>query len=241
MSNQTKQYDYENNIESGYYDKILKRKKGMQCKWHYLKFIRVISMFGNSTKHLDIGCGPGSFIGMLDNSIESVGVDLAADQIAYAQETYGSDSKKFICLKDGKLPFSDGEFDVITILEVIEHLNEEQTKNVLSEANRCLKSGGKLILTTPNYGSLWPMLEFFVNKLSKLSYEDQHINCYKRKRLALELAQMNFNNIKVKSFQGISFLTAALSWKFASLINCIERKLFLDRLYGFLILVEANK
>ena len=49
-------------------------------------------------------------------------------------------------------PFSDERFDCLVSIEGIEHV--ENPWHVLREANRVLKPGGKLLLTTPNVLSL---------------------------------------------------------------------------------------
>ncbi|VVB99081.1 Ubiquinone biosynthesis O-methyltransferase [uncultured archaeon] len=51
-----------------------------------------------------------------------------------------------------KIPFKNGFFDSVFAGELIEHL--EKPGKFVSEANRVLKKGGALILTTPNRGSL---------------------------------------------------------------------------------------
>ena len=71
-------------IEWGYYDRVFRRCAGIQSKWHHLKFARIRSEMSNYDTHLDIGCGPGTFIGTLKSSALSVGVDIAENQIAYA-------------------------------------------------------------------------------------------------------------------------------------------------------------
>ncbi|MEM4474678.1 MAG: methyltransferase domain-containing protein, partial [Candidatus Bathyarchaeia archaeon] len=50
-----------------------------------------------------------------------------------------------------ELPFADNSFDVCTMLDVIEHL--ENPDHAIKEAYRVLKRGGFLILTTPNLAS----------------------------------------------------------------------------------------
>ena len=49
-------------------------------------------------------------------------------------------------------PFLDGHFDCLVSIEGIEHI--ENPWHMLREANRVLKPGGKLLLTTPNILSL---------------------------------------------------------------------------------------
>lgn len=46
-----------------------------------------------------------------------------------------------------RLPFEDGFLDVVTMLAVLEHI--ENPRPILSECLRVLKPGGRLILTTP--------------------------------------------------------------------------------------------
>jgi SAM-dependent methyltransferase len=50
------------------------------------------------------------------------------------------------------LPYGDSEFDIVFAGEVIEHLAD--TDIFINEIKRVLKSGGKLVLTTPNVASL---------------------------------------------------------------------------------------
>ena len=49
---------------------------------------------------------------------------------------------------DGRLPYEDGTFDIVTCVEVFEHI-EDQFQQA-REFHRVLKPGGRLLLTTPN-------------------------------------------------------------------------------------------
>jgi len=51
-----------------------------------------------------------------------------------------------------KIPFKANEFDTLIAGELIEHLKKPSL--FIKEANRVLKKGGKMIITTPNKGSL---------------------------------------------------------------------------------------
>jgi len=52
-------------------------------------------------------------------------------------------------LETQELPVEDGYFDIVLCSEVIEHM-EIDPMFMLSEINRVLRSGGRLLLTTPN-------------------------------------------------------------------------------------------
>lgn len=173
-----KTFDY-TSIPLGFYDKIANKRRGMRSFWHHLKFQRVKDYIDttNSTSIIDYGCFCGTFLGMIDNSMlkEQFGLDILQDQIDYAEKVYAKDYRKFMLVDDFKHKYKDKKVDLITIIEVIEHLEIFQIKEILQFANERLNSGGKLILTTPNYNSTWPLLEFILNKVSDVTYEEQHI------------------------------------------------------------------
>jgi SAM-dependent methyltransferase len=50
------------------------------------------------------------------------------------------------------LPFDDGSFDTVLLIEIIEHLNEEQAHTLIQEAKRVTRH--RVILSTPNYSNL---------------------------------------------------------------------------------------
>ena len=57
-------------------------------------------------------------------------------------------------IENEPLPFDDNTFDFILLSEVIEHM-EVDPMYMLSEINRVLKTGGTLVVTTPNCASTW--------------------------------------------------------------------------------------
>jgi ubiquinone/menaquinone biosynthesis C-methylase UbiE len=127
---------------------------------------------------LDIGCFSGSFLSMVPKSVASrqVGVDILKTQVEYAQRKFGADFRnfKFVSGLSG-LSEVKGAFNNITIIEVIEHLTVVEIQSLFEQVDRLLEPGGRLILTTPNYTSAWPLLEILIAKLSDVSYEEQHI------------------------------------------------------------------
>lgn len=91
-------------------------------------------------KTLDIGCGKKPYENLFASS-EYIGMDM---------ETTGHNHRnsKIDVFYDGKtFPFSDNAFDSVVTNQVLEHVfNPSQ---FLSEINRVLKSGGKMLITVP--------------------------------------------------------------------------------------------
>lgn len=239
-SRPTTTYDYDA-IGPGYYDDVFRRNAGVQSKWHHLKFTHVRKHLPNGCKRLlDIGCGPGTFIGTLADSIDATGTDLAAAQIDYASAQYGTPNHRFLCVSAGPLPFETGSFDAVTLIELIEHLELTVIESVLAEAHRVLRPGGKVLLTTPNYAGFWPLLEKIVNARAPVTYEDQHISLFTPARLRGLLSGTGFDRVRVSTFQGAAPFVAGFNWKLADRIQNIENP-FLRPALGFLLLGEAYK
>jgi SAM-dependent methyltransferase len=235
----TADFDYDS-IPIGYYDNIYRLKSGMQSKWHHLKFRKVLSEFPVSCSHLDVACGPGTFIGNLPATITSTGVDIASNQINYAKSNYSQSNVDFKLISPGNLPFKDASFDIVTSIELIEHISPEETKILLKECLRVLKPKGKLIITTPNYGAFWPILEIVLNRVSKLSYKEQHITKYKNSILRQILSESGFPSINVKSFMFSAPFSAALNWRLADIVDSAEPGIIVNN-FGHLLLGVATK
>jgi len=118
---------------------------------------------------LDYGCGSGAMLRrVVDRCKNAFGVDVDPDVLP-------SDPRVLtLAIKEGeRLPFPDGYFDVVTCLEVIEHVADERW--TLRELARVLKNDGTLILTTPHRGLLTWMdpgnIKFAFPRLHRLSHK----------------------------------------------------------------------
>lgn len=167
-------------IPLGYYDDIALQKKGVRSFWHHLKFKRIIETFDTQQGSiLDIGCFGGTFLGMIPETHfkEQIGIDILKDQIEYANNKYGNEFREFLLFDNftNDRVFYKDYFDVITLIEVIEHLTKPQLTEIIHFAYDNLKPNGRLIITTPNYVSAWPLLEVILNHISDVKYDEQHI------------------------------------------------------------------
>ena len=102
-------------------------------------------------KILDIGCQFGAMSLPLAPDVNSlVCLDLSALQVGRARDNAQSlnITNAFFLSGDAELlPFQPNSFDVILLLEVIEHLAD--TASALTEIRRVLRPGGLLLIGTP--------------------------------------------------------------------------------------------
>jgi 2-polyprenyl-3-methyl-5-hydroxy-6-metoxy-1,4-benzoquinol methylase len=93
---------------------------------------------------LDVGCGSGFFMIMLGKMV--IGLDNEENVKVCRKRGLGSVFS--VNIEREPFPFKDASFDVVTFLEVLEHL--KYPKQTLSEIFRVLKPKGVVILSTPN-------------------------------------------------------------------------------------------
>jgi len=83
---------------------------------------------------LDVGCGTGNNLQFFRDKWCSVtGIDSSAEMLKIAQEKHG-DHAELILAQAEDIPFSDNEFDIVTIINVLEVINDPQ--KVIAEAIR---------------------------------------------------------------------------------------------------------
>jgi ubiquinone/menaquinone biosynthesis C-methylase UbiE len=104
---------------------------------------------------LDIACGTGYGLGVLKGDAKHiVGVDVDPDAASEARRE--CDERASVVLASGlKLPFRDNSFEIITSFETLEHLHDRG--GFVAELRRVLRTGGKLILSTPNANYTQPV------------------------------------------------------------------------------------
>jgi ubiquinone/menaquinone biosynthesis C-methylase UbiE len=97
---------------------------------------------------LDVPCGMGWGTSLMRGCKSLIGVDLSEEAIDVAKKRYGEKSD-FIVGDMRKLDFEDSSFDVIICMEGIEHVSVDAGEEFFCEANRLLRSGGQLLLSSP--------------------------------------------------------------------------------------------
>jgi 2-polyprenyl-6-hydroxyphenyl methylase/3-demethylubiquinone-9 3-methyltransferase len=104
----------------------------------------------SSGRALDVGCGLGEFMAQLrEVGFDVNGIDGEAEQVRQVRQA-GFEAR--VINFENPLPVVDASFDLITCLEVIEHV--ALAENFLKEMSRVLTVNGYIVLSTPNF-SCW--------------------------------------------------------------------------------------
>ncbi|HET6954671.1 MAG TPA: class I SAM-dependent methyltransferase [Acidimicrobiales bacterium] len=102
---------------------------------------------------VDVGCGTGDNLGALEAAAGGtvVGVELSPYAVRHAPRSPAGDVRVGVARAE-QLPFAAGCADLVTSMDVIEHLDDVAA---LAEYRRVLRPGGWLLLTVPAYPWLW--------------------------------------------------------------------------------------
>jgi ubiquinone/menaquinone biosynthesis C-methylase UbiE len=101
---------------------------------------------------LDVGCGTGSLTRMaaseLGEGSRVAGIDASPEMIEIARKkaVRNAPGIEFSLAPIEKLPFADGEFDVVLSSFMLHHLPDDLKAQGLAEVRRVLKPGGRLIV-----------------------------------------------------------------------------------------------
>jgi ubiquinone/menaquinone biosynthesis C-methylase UbiE len=194
-------FDY-HSVAGEYQYRALHSGHPMQRFWHRGKLTLVERLvkkhLSAGSRLLEIGCGAGNLLmqAVVKDSFP-VALDLSMQALTFVRSRLGEAASGpdapsgYACIQSiGELlPLPDDHFDCVILSEVIEHLPVPEVS--IREAARVLRPGGRLLVTTPNYHSLWPVMEWIVdrsNKAPRMAGE-QHISKFNPASLRRLLAE----------------------------------------------------
>jgi SAM-dependent methyltransferase len=149
---------------------------------------------GWGLRMLDAGCGSGRMLPELERFGHATGVD--ADPACVRTATERGHAVRLGSI--AHLPFPSARFDLITCLDVIEHLPDDVA--ALTELRRVTAPGGRLLVTVPAFQSLW----------SSHDVANEHLRRYRAPQLRSAATAADWTTERVTYFNSLLFAPAAL-------------------------------
>ena len=168
---------------------------------------------------LDIGCGRGEIVEQcVEAGARAIGIDYSQAAVEISKETVKEGA--VIRASATHLPFKGEVFDKVALLDVLEHLDKEDTKKCIRDVRRVLRPGGTFIVHTPNrYEKLLYLPRYFyssfiakqkISSKAKQYVELGHVNVQSPISLSRMLKKEGF---KIKIFFGMPDTTEIAYWK----------------------------
>jgi SAM-dependent methyltransferase len=146
---------------------------------------------GPDSKVLDIGCGAGLMLNELTRFGETSGMDSAEEAIAFSREVFEGDVRAGQL--PGQVPFPGNSFNLITALDVIEHIDDDVGS--LQAMRALLRPGAKAVITVPAFMFLW----------TEFDEINAHKRRYTRSELCAKLRQAGFAVERISYFNTLLF------------------------------------
>ncbi len=156
-----------------------------------------------SLKILDVGCVPVNLSNYLSNVGETFGMDVSLPTLRLCQKKYSN----LINGKADELPVREGSFDVVILLDVLEHIADDA--KCMKEIYRILKPGGIVLLTVPAHKILWGRHDEIY----------MHYRRYSLGGIRKVVKEAGFTVKKLIAIEAIFFIPILLLRKFKNIFN----------------------
>lgn len=120
---------------------------------------------------LELGCGLGHLLGLLEDDFQCVGVDIAEYSIQQLRHN-APQAEGYVMDADDLSRFEDDTFSVVIALHLVEHLADPP--NTIRQVRRILRDGGLFLFATPNPG--YSLRRFKDPHTDAIGKDPTHIN-----------------------------------------------------------------
>ncbi|MFC3095058.1 class I SAM-dependent methyltransferase [Alteromonas sediminis] len=164
---------------------------------HYDNYTHTLPLLNSAPKVLDLGCGNGDFVAFIKHKIPGslvTGVDWFIPQgLQDAFEQIGIEYYNAKLSEFAEQTHLSGYFDLISLWEVIEHLNIDDLKSMLCSLKKVMSKQSVLILSTPDFDDPFCQSLDFWNMAA-----GEHISVFNFNSLSRLLAECGFKIDKIE-------------------------------------------
>lgn len=150
-----------------------------------------------SERMLDIGCGTGYNLVFFQDFFTGYGGDISSDALFFAKKRH---LKRLVQTDARALPFRDGSFAFVSLLDVLYHKKIESDTSVLREVYRVLSREGRLVITDSAF-------QFLQSRHDRALHARER---YTKKTLTGRLSSAGFSIEKISYFNFFLFPGIAL-------------------------------
>ena len=149
---------------------------------------------------LDYGCGTGYLIAhLLNSTLEVTGVDFSEDSIEVVNNKFKSKNNFKGAFQPGDIVQNENlknKFEIITLIEVIEHLDDYYLEETIANLKKLVSQNGIVIFTTPNDENLQDSL-VYCPESKKVFHRWQHVRSWSATSLEDYLSGSGFKTIAI--------------------------------------------
>lgn len=177
---------------------------------------RLLNLIAFNAKDLvlDIGCGDGALSAYIHNEIkEYIGLDFSENFVERANDLRHFDNVRFVCSELSQFSkVSNEKFDKIFLLDISEHVFDDEFIDILRAAKSLLNQSGKIYIHTPNGDYLieqlkdWGILKQFPEHVAVRNYKEYRHLLKKADIFNVEVKFLAHYDKLLKNFHFLSFI-----------------------------------
>jgi SAM-dependent methyltransferase len=134
-------------------------------------YAALVKRYARGGKLLEMGCGLGHLLGLLQDDFDCVGIDIAEYSIEQLKQN-APRAEGIVMSADDLSRFGDSEFSAVVALHLVEHLPDPAS--TIRQVYRILKPGGLFLFATPNPG--YRLRRFKDPQTDAIGKDPTHIN-----------------------------------------------------------------
>lgn len=203
-------------ISADYQYRAMRNSFWAKKNWHRNKFtvVKVLGGLNKKMTVLDLGTGSGNFELLSAGSVKHIyGIDYNDEAILFLKNKLATKKIKNVTLECCDMrqimpKLANKKYDLIISVDTIEHITAKDGLGVMAKSKNRLTKKGKLIFITPNYQSIWVLLEPLLDRLAltPVMGTHQHLSKYSIDSLTKTLNKQGFKVERAFSFNLFSFL-----------------------------------